>query len=52
MAVICDTSGTYALYDTDDAQHKAIATLINGTRPVVPPGHSSGRECGGFWDEP
>ena len=28
MAVICDTSGVYALYDTDDAQHEAIATLI------------------------
>ena len=28
MAVICDTSGVYALYDTDDAQHAAIATLI------------------------
>jgi len=28
MAVICDTSGVDALYDTDDAQHEAIATLI------------------------
>ena len=28
MAVICDTSGVYALYDTDDAQHEAIAALI------------------------
>ena len=28
MAVICDTSGVYALYDTDDAQHEVIATLI------------------------
>ena len=28
MAVICDTSGVSALYDTDDAQHEAIATLI------------------------
>jgi len=28
MAVICDTSGVYALYDTDDAQHDGIATLI------------------------
>ena len=28
MAVICDTSGVYALYDTDDAQHEAIATLV------------------------
>ena len=28
MAVICDTSGVHALYDTDDAQHEAIATLI------------------------
>lgn len=28
MAVVCDTSGVYALYDTDDAQHEAIATLI------------------------
>ena len=28
MALICDTSGVYALYDADDAQHQAIATLI------------------------
>jgi len=28
MAVICNTSGVYALYDTDDAQHEVIATLI------------------------
>jgi len=28
MALICDTSGVYALYDTDDAQHEATAKLI------------------------
>lgn len=28
MALICDTSGVYALYDTDDAHHEATTTLI------------------------
>lgn len=30
MALICDTSGAYALYDADDAQHEAIAALVKG----------------------
>ena len=29
MALICDTSGVYALYDTDDAEHKATTALVN-----------------------
>ena len=32
MALICDTSGVYALYDTDDAHHEATTTLIRAER--------------------
>jgi len=28
MALICDTSGLFALYDTDDAHHETTTTLI------------------------
>ncbi len=28
MALICDTSGVYALYDSDDAEHEATAQPI------------------------
>ena len=35
MALICDTSGVYALYDSDDAQHEATAGLIlSSSRPM------------------
>ena len=28
MAIICDTSGIYALYDGDDAQHQRTTALV------------------------
>jgi uncharacterized protein len=28
MALMCDTSGIYALYDTDDSQHAAVVALV------------------------
>ena len=28
MALICDTSGVYALYDADDAEHAAVTALV------------------------
>lgn len=28
MALICDTSGVYALYDTNDAEHAAVAAVV------------------------
>jgi uncharacterized protein len=28
MALICDTSGVYALYDADDAQHPATTAVV------------------------
>ena len=27
MAMICDTSGVFALYDFDDAHHQAVARM-------------------------
>ena len=27
MALICDTSGVFALYDVDDAHHQAVARM-------------------------
>ena len=36
MALICDTSGVYALYDTDDAHHEPTAELIKAeTGPLL-----------------
>jgi len=38
MAVICDTGGVYALYDTDHAHHEATTTLIKAEPgPLFPP---------------
>lgn len=28
MALICDASGVYALYDANDAQHAAVVSLV------------------------
>jgi predicted nucleic acid-binding protein len=28
MALICDTSGIYALYDTSDAQHAPVTAVV------------------------
>jgi hypothetical protein len=28
MALICDTSGVYALYDSDDAEHAAVTAVV------------------------
>jgi hypothetical protein len=38
MALICDTSGVYALYDADDAAHKSTTTLVETeTGPLLLP---------------
>jgi predicted nucleic acid-binding protein len=38
MAVICDTSGVYALYDADDVAHQATRTLVEAeTGPLLLP---------------
>jgi len=32
VALICDTSGVYALYDVDDAQHLAATAVVEAAR--------------------
>ena len=34
MALICDTSGVYALYDADDARRQAIAERSSKRNPA------------------
>jgi len=38
MALICDTSGIYGLYDSDDAHHEATVLLVEAeTGPLLLP---------------
>jgi predicted nucleic acid-binding protein len=38
MALICDTSGVYALYDADDAAHQATTAIVEAeTGPLLLP---------------
>jgi predicted nucleic acid-binding protein len=38
MALICDTSGIYALYDTDDAEHAAVTAVVESeSEPLLLP---------------